>query len=276
MRAVVEKELLHCDMLFAMDSAGLLDELTFQGGTCLRLCYGAPRYSEDLDFVAGCDFSTARLKEMKACLTGYIGTRYGLEVIVTEPHELAHEPEYRGLRVDKWRLTVVTAPGDRHVPRQKIKVEVANVPAHTREARDLTPRYDFLPDGYGDIIVLAESLDEILADKLVSLVDCQAYIRHRDIWDLRWLMRRGARPKAELLSAKIRDYEVTGYASKAAAMIERLPTVVQGKPFLDQMTRFLPWDVLETTLHKEKFRVVLVREVAGLLENVVGMISGSR
>ena len=50
MRAVIEKELLHYDLLFALDKYDLLDKLTFQGGTSLRLCYGAPRLSEDLDF----------------------------------------------------------------------------------------------------------------------------------------------------------------------------------------------------------------------------------
>lgn len=51
MRPVIEKELLHHDILFALDQAGLLEHLTFQGGTALRLCYGAQRFSEDLDFV---------------------------------------------------------------------------------------------------------------------------------------------------------------------------------------------------------------------------------
>lgn len=37
MRPVIEKELLHFDILFALDQEGLLDMLTFQGGTCLRL-----------------------------------------------------------------------------------------------------------------------------------------------------------------------------------------------------------------------------------------------
>ncbi|MGX9367273.1 nucleotidyl transferase AbiEii/AbiGii toxin family protein [Desulfoplanes sp. PS50] len=45
MRPVIEKELLHYDILFSLDKEGLLDILTFQGGTSLRLCYGAPRFS---------------------------------------------------------------------------------------------------------------------------------------------------------------------------------------------------------------------------------------
>jgi predicted nucleotidyltransferase component of viral defense system len=57
MRPVIEKELLHYDILFSLDKEGLLDILTFQGGTSLRLCYGAPRFSEDLDFAGGRDFA---------------------------------------------------------------------------------------------------------------------------------------------------------------------------------------------------------------------------
>jgi len=50
MRPAIAKELLHYDILFCLDKEGLLDTLTFQEGTSLRLCYGASRFSEDLDF----------------------------------------------------------------------------------------------------------------------------------------------------------------------------------------------------------------------------------
>ena len=46
--AVVEKELLHHDILREMSRAGLLNKLTFIGGTCLRACYGSSRLSENL------------------------------------------------------------------------------------------------------------------------------------------------------------------------------------------------------------------------------------
>ena len=52
-RPVIQKELLHYDILFCLKQSGLLDGLVFQGGTSLRLCYGSNRYSEDLDFVGG-------------------------------------------------------------------------------------------------------------------------------------------------------------------------------------------------------------------------------
>jgi predicted nucleotidyltransferase component of viral defense system len=50
MLPVIEKELLHYEILQALSEKGYMDNLVFQGGTALHLCYGAPRLSEDLDF----------------------------------------------------------------------------------------------------------------------------------------------------------------------------------------------------------------------------------
>lgn len=260
MRSVIEKELLHYDILFALDQAGLLDQLTFQGGTALRLCYGSQRFSEDLDFVGGSDFAAEKLRDIKSCVVDHVGKRYGLEVHVKEPKELAQEPENRHVNVHKWQIGVTTAPERRDLPRQMIKIEVAGVPAYTRTPQSLRHNYDFLPDGYGDLVILVESTDEILADKLVSLVACTAYIRHRDIWDLYWLQQQGARIDPVLVRNKIRDYGLAGYSALAAQLIDRLPAIIRGKEFRDQMSRFIPQDVQERTLLKDKFLALLLRE----------------
>jgi predicted nucleotidyltransferase component of viral defense system len=266
MRPVIEKELLHYDILFALDSEGLLDRLTFQGGTSLRLCYGSPRFSEDLDFVGGRDFDAAQLHSMKSCIERYVGARYGLEVSVREPKELAKEPANRNVQVHKWQIRVVTAPARPDLPRQMIKIEVANVPAYTREPQQLRQNYDFLPDGYGDLVVLTESLSEVMADKLVSLVDCTTYVRHRDIWDLHWLRQQGATMNPELVRKKLADYRSTQYPAHALALIERLPRIIEGKEFKDQMSRFIPSDVQERTLLKDKFLTLLVNETTRALK----------
>ena len=41
MRPVVEKEILRYDIFQALDAAGLLKGMVFQGGTSLRLCRGS-------------------------------------------------------------------------------------------------------------------------------------------------------------------------------------------------------------------------------------------
>lgn len=268
MRPVIEKELLHYDILFGLDRDGLLDELTFQGGTALRLCYGAQRFSEDLDFAGGRDFSRARVEGIKACLEGYIGHRYGLDVRVREPKELKHDPDYRGLQVDTWQLSITTAPTRPDIPRQRIKLEIANVAAYSRVPRALNINYDFLPDGYGDTLVLTESLDEIMADKLVSLVNTQRYVRHRDIWDLRWLKQQGAAINAEWVSNKVNDYRIDDYGDKIQEMRGRLPEIVHGAEFSNEMSRFLPGYVQQRTIVKPKFLDFLVTEIDQMLMEV--------
>jgi len=276
MRPVIEKELLHYDMLFALDQEGLLENLTFQGGTSLRLCHGASRFSEDLDFVGGRQFASAQMADIKRCLEHYVGKRYQLTVNVKQPAELRQEPHYADVRVDKWQLSVVTAPARRDIPQQRIKLEIANVPAYTREPRALHLNYDFLPDGYRDTLIMMETLDEVMADKLVSLTNNQRYIRHRDIWDLAWLAQQDAKVEVDLVRRKLEDYRVDGYLQKARRRQAQLADIVQSRPFLDEMLRFLPQEVLERTLYKAKFSDYLAATVAELINRVVQQLEGGQ
>jgi hypothetical protein len=274
MRPVIEKELLHYDVLFALDNDGLLDMLTFQGGTSLRLCYGAQRFSEDLDFVGGRTFNRAQLLDIKSCVERYLGERYGLEVTVKEPKEMTGESEHRHVKVHKWQIRIVTAPARPDLPKQMIKIEVVDIPAYTRTPQLLRQNYDFLPDGYGDLVILTESLDEIMADKLVSLVNCTAYLRHRDIWDLHWLKQQGAAVDGNLVRHKLDDYGAANYERNATHLIERLPDITRSKEFIDQMARFIPMDVQVRTLMKDKFLAMLANETADMLRKAIRSTSG--
>lgn len=268
MRPAIAKELLHYDILFCLDTHGLLDKLTFQGGTSLRLCYGAQRFSEDLDFVGGPEFATANLLEIKTCLEKYISERYGLEISVKEPKEMALMPQHNDIKVDKWQISITTSPERKDLPKQKVKLEVANVPAYSRKPLALKSNYDFLPDGYSDTLVMTESLDEIMADKLISLVSNQRYVRYRDIWDLRWLKQQGANINPIYIVNKIRDYKEDRYSEKLDDFIVHLDDIVRSKDFTNELSRFIPMDVLERTLQKEKFLEFLINENRHLLEAV--------
>ncbi len=268
MRPVVQKELLHYDILYSLDAEGLLDKLTFQGGTSLRLCYGSNRFSEDLDFVGGKSFTRAQLDPIKQCIEDYVGQRYGLEVKVKEPSALKKEHEYADLKIDKWQISVVTAPEHKDVPQQRVKIEVANIDAYSREPKALQINYPFLPDGYGDTLVLTESLSEVMADKLVSLVNTTGYVRNRDIWDLRWLKQQGADLRLDWVAQKIIDYRISDYPQKLDAMLARLPAIINGEVFHREMSRFIPQDVAERTLNKPKFYNFLTGEITDMLRRV--------
>ncbi|MDR1430759.1 MAG: nucleotidyl transferase AbiEii/AbiGii toxin family protein, partial [Propionibacteriaceae bacterium] len=113
MLPVIEKELLHYEILNVMDEAGHLAQLTFQGGTCLRVCYGSERFSEDLDFAGGSSFAEVNLQGLAATLEHALARRYQVEVEVDPP---ARQPAAALVRVDTWRIKIVTAGQRRDLP----------------------------------------------------------------------------------------------------------------------------------------------------------------
>ncbi len=267
---VIKKELLHYDLLFILEQARLLDKLTFQGGTSLRLCYGGVRFSEDLDFVGGKDFTASNFEDLKARIETYINERYGLPVYVKPISDKNNDKHDDAVRVKHWNITVTTDPGKRDLPTQKMKIQICNTPAYTRKPLTLNINYDFLPDGYGDILIMTESLDEIMADKLVALVDTTKYIRYRDIWDLRWMKQHGATINRKFIINKISDYHIdsNNYIKNLNNLIQSIDEIINGEDFHNEMLRFLPMEVLERTLLKKGFKEFLTDHTKELLEEV--------
>lgn len=269
MQPVIAKELLHYDILYALDTEGLLDQLTFQGGTSLRLCRQSRRYSEDLDFAGGREFQADNLYRMKECLIESISDRYQVDVRVKEPSVIRQSGKgiERGdhVKIDTWQISVETAPQKKDIPRQRIKIEVANIPAYTREVMPLHLNYGFLPQSYRSLLIYTESLNEIMADKLISFPVTQKYIRHRDIWDLVWLQQNGAELSLPLVQNKIKDYHIADYESLLMRRIEQVPQIVRSDSFANEMHRFLPADVYARTLQNEKFINYLTTALTSLL-----------
>ncbi len=253
-RPVVEKELLHYDILYALQKGRFLDGLVFQGGTALRLCHGAPRFSEDLHFVGGIHFTSGRLASLSDHLTEYMDRHYGLPVKVRPP-VLYASPDTERITFARWRLRIVTQPSNAAVPHQRINLEIANVPSHANRAYQLMENYGFLPTGIADTIIQSETKEEILSDKLVAFpTRLPSYVRWRDIWDIHWLNRKNTGMDIDLVRAKVRDYRIEGFAEQLDAAVGCLPDLVQSKRFSDEMERFLPASVATRTIRNERWR----------------------
>lgn len=257
---VIEKELLHYEILSVLSEAGLLAGIVFQGGTCLRLCYGANRYSEDLDFAGGRQFDAKSMHEVKACLENALPQQFLVSASVKEPVDDT-------ALVKKWRIKVDTSPERPDIPAQKISLEIASIPAYTKLPRMLQVNYEGLPAGYEDIILNAESLEEVLADKLESFV-CSPQIRYRDLWDMNWLAHR---PTMDLESAyKLRELKENDYGEQERfkAMLSRvqgdLEATVEGPDFKQQMKRFLPTAIFDRTIGDPMYRKVLTQTIQDL------------
>jgi predicted nucleotidyltransferase component of viral defense system len=269
-QAVVEKELLHHDILREMNEAGLLSRLVFIGGTCLRACYGASRLSEDLDFTGGADFTRETLASLGDILTTNLQNKYGLRVEVAEPVR-------EGGNVDTWKLRIVTRPESAHLPQQRIHIDICAIPSHDARPMMLLNHYG-VDMGTSGLILQAQSREEILADKMIALALRPGRVKNRDLWDLMWLRQQGVTLPMDLIPAKISDHRrsVDDYVLRLQDRLAQL-TGMPGmrEDFLREMRRFLPADIVHETVENPAFWNFLVAETTFLGRSVVASLRGS-
>jgi predicted nucleotidyltransferase component of viral defense system len=247
-KAVVEKELLHHDILREMSGAGLLAGLTFIGGTCLRACYGSVRLSGDLDFTGGADFTREMLARLAGVLVERLEARYGLKVTVGEPKK-------ETLGVDTWKLSVMTQPERKDLPAQRIHIDICAIPSHDRRPMMLRNVYG-VDLGTSGLILQAQSREEILADKIIALAFRPNRIKNRDLWDIAWLKQQGIELPLALVPAKISDHRHT--AAEFRSQLEARLSALRADPairrdFVKEMQRFLPAATVRETVEQETY-----------------------
>jgi predicted nucleotidyltransferase component of viral defense system len=245
---VVEKELLHHDILREMSQEGLLTGLTFIGGTCLRACYGSPRLSEDLDFTGGNDFKRSDLTELGKVLRETLGTRYGLKVSVSDPIRAEGN-------VSTWKMSVETRPGRKDLPAQRIHLDICAIPSHDPRPMMLRTLYG-VDMGTSGLILQAQSREEILADKVIALAFREGRIKNRDLWDILWLRQQGVELPAQLIPLKIQDHRRSTEEFRAllqGRVGELKKSEALRNDFIKEMLRFLPAAVTAQTVEQEPY-----------------------
>ncbi len=247
LRPVVEKELLHHDILRVMSDTGLLVRLTFIGGTCLRACYGSERLSEDLDFTGGADFDHSDLSGLAKALVQGLQEKYGLPVEVSEPVKETGN-------VDTWKVKIQTRPERKDLKAQRINIDICAIPSHDARPMMLRNRYG-VDMGTSGLILRAQSREEILADKFIALAFRPNRIKNRDLWDIAWLERQGVIVNANFIARKIVDHHKT--TSEFLASLTARIGLISGdssirEDFRNEMRRFLPsGTIVETALSND-------------------------
>lgn len=271
LRVVVEKELLHHDIMRVLDATGLLKQLTFIGGTCLRACYGSNRLSEDMDFTGGADFTRSQLTTMAKALTEGLKTKYGLEVVVTEP--IREEGN-----VDTWKLKIQTRPGRKDLPAQRINIDVCAIPSYQPRPMVMFNPYG-VERGTSGLILSAQSREEIFADKLVAFALRPNQLKNRDLWDIAWLYQQQVKPALELIDLKLKDHRspTQKYLDAFAQRTHSLsadPTIE--KEFRNEMSRFLSNQIVSETIHSDDFWKFLSNLMSAYLEQVTQTLKVQR
>ena len=268
LRPVVEKELLHHELLFLMERGGFLDDLTFQGGTSLRLCHGAPRFSEDLDFSGGPGFEVERMAGLADALEEGLAERCGLDASVTLPKSSRRRALSEGVSVSSWRIAIPAPSGGRDLPALRVKLDIDNAPSHTREVHRVARHYAALPDL--DMLIAVQSREEILANKLVAFpasVATRNRPRYRDVWDMYWLRADGTEIRADLLQAKMQDHRIPRAWLEDAA--GRAGEIVRSPAFSAELRRFVRRDAAQGTLDSARYMEFMAQETERLLEKAV-------
>ncbi len=269
LRVVVEKELLHHDILRVLSGAGLLTKLTFIGGTCLRACYGSSRLSEDLDFTGGADFTRDQLADMSDILVESLKAKYGLEINVTAP--VREEGN-----VDTWKLKVQTRPGRKDLPAQRINIDVCAIPSYQPRPMALLNPYG-VEMGTSGLILQAQTREEIFADKLVAFALRPNRLKNRDLWDIAWLHQQQIKPALTLIKNKLHDHHsqidtyLQAFAERTASL-QSDPEIV--KEFRKEMARFLPNTTVKETVNSEKFWEYLSNLLASYHQTLAQTLSG--
>jgi Nucleotidyl transferase AbiEii toxin, Type IV TA system len=131
---VVEKEILHHDIMYVLHKEDILRQLTFIGGTSLRLCYNSSRLSEDLDFTAGTNFKPEQLEGLGNQIQRHLEQKYGLNVSVREP-KLANN------NTSTWKVTIEKHPDRPDIPSQKMHIDVCSIPSFDVQNRPIMDHY---------------------------------------------------------------------------------------------------------------------------------------
>jgi len=248
LRAVVEKELLHHDILREMSEAGLLNALTFIGGTCLRACYGSNRLSEDLDFTGGREFARESLADLGRVLEERLRVKYNLVMEVAEP-------VWEHGNTDTWKLRATTRPEQKNLPAQRVHIDICAIPSYDKRPMLLRNHYG-VEMGTSGLIVQAQSCEEILADKLIALAFRPNRLKNRDLWDIGWLKQQNIRMPLSLIPKKVVDHE-RSQGEFTALLGLRLHDLADKpevrKAFIQEMRRFLPPQVIKRTVEKKEF-----------------------
>lgn len=267
LRIVVEKELLHHDILRVLSQNNLLANLTFIEGTCLRCCYGGIRLSEDLDFTGGRDFTRDSLSTMGKVLIENLSDKYGLQTKVTEPVKDKKN-------VDTWKIRIITRPEHKHFPAQHINIDICAVSSYERRPMILLNPYG-VDMGTSGLIIQAQSREEIYADKLVSFALRPGRIKYRDLWDMVWLHQQGLKPKFELIPAKLKErnytpeYFLSLFDERKKILTENNDTPSE---FKREMSRFLSAEQVSQIVEKDglwDFIIYLIEDLGSQMRKKV-------
>jgi predicted nucleotidyltransferase component of viral defense system len=225
-----EKEYLQ--YIFLNSISKFHEKFVFKGGTCLRICFGLERASEDLDFSTS--FSLKEVKKIvEQCLKDfdYLNIEYKIYDIKEFKGNIRFEIRFKGLLYNGNPNSTNT-----------LKVDFNKQKSKNTEVKVIQKLFSDVP--LFTINVLAEK--EILAEKIRALINRSA---PRDFYDLWILFNKGVEIDKKLIKAKLKE-------EKSNISKIKYPSKQEYEISLKNLVNFLP-----------KYEQVL-KEVSGKINQI--------
>lgn len=237
-RLTVEKEIFHQDILRLISITDLGKHLVFMGGTCLRLCYGSERLSEDLDFSTQYVISEQEALQLSETIKKGLSEKYNLTVDVSKPEKESD--------TETWKISIVTHPGHSHIPTQKIHIDICHYKSYLNELRLVKDIYN-VNSGFM-LFFNVEKIEEILVDKLIAFA-FRDRIKNRDLWDIYSLYCKNVKLDTTVLKNKIKDkgYSLDDFVYSYEKRISEIQNAFP-LDFKDELSRFLSPMVFEKSI----------------------------
>ncbi|NYT16271.1 MAG: nucleotidyl transferase AbiEii/AbiGii toxin family protein [Methanomassiliicoccales archaeon] len=217
-------------ILTSLSRKGCFNSIVFQGGTALRLFYGNPRFSEDIDLVLNEGVESYDLSGSMGQVGRFCHDTFpflGSVEVKTQKHEL---------ELQRYVLRTGSDDPEQHL---KVHIELTHVPSYLNHPRIL----EFPPI---QPAVRVEDVEEILTDKIIALA-LRPYLKGRDLWDIYFLTKeRPVEPQWDLVLRKTEDYNKKPSDLMEGLMKARRKIQLDGLSILEgELRRFLPKQVLD-------------------------------
>lgn len=261
-------QLIILDNIYAQSGS---ERIIFQGDTALRWIYGGMRFSEDLDFVSHLsiqDIESILSKAVKKIQIACIA-HFGSGQL---------ERQKKRSRKQAAKYFFIYRP-DAQRERIAVRVEFEKLQTghqpdyETFILRDLPTVSSMVAEGslimpYSSSIILAETPEEILSDKIRALYE-KKYLKGRDIYDIWWLVSSlRVVPKWEIVQEKLMMYEISFTAAREADFFlkDKSAQTITAAMQAD-LPRFIPQNIL--TKYQEddfsEFMITLKKVTSDLL-----------
>lgn len=195
----VIKEVLQEVALYGLWRSDFFEVAAFQGGTCLRILHGLPRFSEDLDFVLRIPDASFRWQPYFETLDKVMN-EFGLHCELVDRGNMDRAVRQALLKDDsiarQINLSFSSGPNRRKL---KVKLEIDTQPP---EGSEFEFRYLDFPL---DFELCIQTLSSNFSLKIHALL-CRPYVKGRDWFDFGWYVAQNASPKLSLLQNALQQY----------------------------------------------------------------------